>query len=130
MKVPVSPWAYRMWRNKTGQILVTLPQDGKKLNALISKYSELVVFIAFHLFVDQEPPLYHFEPVKHLDHGTTRSGKKFVNVIEDEGAITHFGLALFLSVADAFLITAEDIVAADGGKRWKQDNQNLLKGCL
>jgi len=105
-KIPVRPWAYDLWRDRTGRVLVTLPTDGEKLEALIDEQGELIVILAFIFFIIADPPLYHFEPVDHVDTFVTKKGNTIVTTHTDQAAITKFALALFLSKADGFLAEA------------------------
>jgi hypothetical protein len=114
MKIPVRRWAYELWRTVPGKILVTLPSDGEKLEALIQERGELTVMFAFILFISADPPLYHFEPVDHVDTFVSKKGNTIVSTHTDQAAITHFALALFISKAEGFLVEAEYIIS--GGK--------------
>jgi hypothetical protein len=114
LKIPVRRWAYELWRKRPGKILVTLPNDGEKLEALIQERGELTVMFAFILFITADPPLYHFEPVNHVDTFVSKKGNTIVSTHTDEAAITHFALALFISKAEGFLVEAEYIIA--GGR--------------
>lgn len=106
-KIPVRRWAYELWRLYTGKILVTLPTDGEKLEEMIQEHGEFTVIVAFVLFILADPPLYHFEPVAHVDTFVSKKGNKIVSTHSDEGAITHFALALFISKADGFVVEAQ-----------------------
>jgi len=111
MKIPVRRWAYELWRANPGKILVTLPSDGEKLEALIQERSECTVMFAFILFITADPPLYHFEPVDHVDTFVSKKGNTVVTTHTDEAAITHFALALFISKSEGYLVEAEFIIS-------------------
>lgn len=111
MNHKVRPWAYRIWTNETRQPLVTqTPKDGNGLEALIKENGEFVTAVAWSLYVHADPPLYHLEPVKHVDEFITKKGNKWVSEKEDESAITKFPLSSFLKVPDGFVVMAEDSI--------------------
>jgi hypothetical protein len=112
MKIPVRRWAYELWRKMPGKVLVTLPSDGEKLDVLIQEHDELTVMFAFILFITADPPLYHFEPVDHVDTFVSKKGNTIITTHTDEAAITNFALALFISKAEGYIVEAEFILAS------------------
>jgi hypothetical protein len=108
---------YRVWKARTHEVLVTqMPKDAKKCAAMITEHGEMVVLLAWSLYVNAEPHMWHLEPVIRVDEGSGRERS-------DEGAITKFPLSSFLSpkVVDGFITEAEDIysdfLAGDTEKR-------------
>src|SRR5690242_15568012 len=125
---PVRPWAYRIWRACHSRTLHTLASDGPALQRLIEAHGELPMMYAWALFVHDEQPLYHLEPVKHVDEFTSKKGNKIVQQLDNESAITNFPLAAFLKVPDAFIFEAKEVfkqLERDGEGKIQREQPSL-----
>jgi hypothetical protein len=124
-KQPVRRWAYAIWMNyHLGAVLMTLPRDGEKLEALITEHGELTVVLAWNEFViGGEGRWYHTASVTHVDEFTTKSGKKMIIEKEDDSAVTRFPLAAFLAVPDGCVVAAQNEMQKPN---WKERNKRVL----
>ncbi len=130
------PTKVRRWEKNGGRIapcpLITAAKDGPDLEALIQANSERTVALAWWLYVNSEPPVYHLEPVEGVQEYTSKKGNKCVNSYADETKVTTFPLASFLKVPDGFIEEAEIILSSpEETARWEEWHRpiaNLITG--
>jgi hypothetical protein len=123
----VRHWAYRIWTGKTGKPCVTLSRDGSKLEKLIQEHGELVVAVAWALYVHSDD--YFLEPRELATECTTKKGDKYIQTAQDSSLTVRFPLAAFLNVPDGYIFAAQDIVLDEAGRKAHYAFRAVAEAC-
>lgn len=71
-------------------------------------WSPLQIVTAWAMYVTDENPLYHQQPVVHVDSFVSKAGNRIVREVEDQSAVTKFPFLSFLATASGFLLSAAE----------------------
>jgi hypothetical protein len=95
----VRSWVHRIWAKENMLTVCRIHKtDRKQLEELIKENSERVAMLAWHLYVNEDPPSYNIE-----------------NDTPDKGqpTFTRFPLCAFFSVSEGYLVQAKTLLDTD-----------------
>jgi len=126
-------WVHLIWRGSNQAVLaVAGSRENANLEKLIAEWNEDIVAYAWYLYVNADPRPYNLEAIKHVDKFTSqKTGKTYMNQLEDTASITRFPLSAFLATAEGYLVEAKIRLTQKTFNRYQGELQRVaeaLKG--